>query len=561
MSRRVRTVLYGDQSIEPAEFELLHTPALQRLYDLHQLGLSDRVFVDASHSRFQHVIGVLEQVDKIMSAIAFNLERRKDRELLYRLPNETTKTVTAGELANYVRSRRLAARLMGLLHDLTHAPFGHTLEDEIALQAQKHDDPERQADAFFRLLCQLIGWWAIDNGTQLQPVPVRGDRPATPAEALAAFMDAPALVNPLPMETSSELQPFIDYLATLAATQLDESKPQHPVGRGPTRVELVEMFRDLRFAMRALVWLDALHKDELHDLLPDSVKRTETDDLAESSEAVSEAEKAKNTPKRSIRRDGEYPFERLIEAVLRAAKTELPGDEERFHLQRDAFLLDVIGNTICADLLDYARRDSHYAGLRLDYDVDRIVENFTLVSHRADHSAARQKDNADVDLGTLDPFLRTAISIFSHKLRIDVPGELMNLLQVRFYVYQRVLFHPTKCVAGAMLGSAVQLAGWESLPLEYRFVGDSVFLHELREALRLIRDLLTDVVSTDTDIRPATVEQVADGIREGIRGQPRTLTSIAVEQLIEARRSHEIVTGLADLHASLRLLDRLSARR
>jgi hypothetical protein len=36
-TRRIRTILYGDQKIAATELDLLHTPALQRLYDLHQL--------------------------------------------------------------------------------------------------------------------------------------------------------------------------------------------------------------------------------------------------------------------------------------------------------------------------------------------------------------------------------------------------------------------------------------------------------------------------------------------------------------------------------------------
>jgi hypothetical protein len=51
-----------------------------------------------------------------------------------------------------------------------------------------------------------------------------------------------------------------------------------------------------------------------------------------------------------------------------------------FDKHRDAYMLDIIGNTVCADLLDYAQRDSHFAGIKLGYDSDRIAENFTLVS-------------------------------------------------------------------------------------------------------------------------------------------------------------------------------------
>ena len=45
-----------------------------------------------------------------------------------------------------------------------------------------------------------------------------------------------------------------------------------------------------------------------------------------------------------------------------------------FEPHKDGFLLDIIGNTICADLLDYAKRDSHFTGLKLDYDDKRIVD-------------------------------------------------------------------------------------------------------------------------------------------------------------------------------------------
>ena len=72
-TKRIRTVLYGDQKLSAAELEVIHTPAMQRLYSLRQLGLTDRVFIDASHSRIHHVVGVLHQIDKLTTAISSNL--------------------------------------------------------------------------------------------------------------------------------------------------------------------------------------------------------------------------------------------------------------------------------------------------------------------------------------------------------------------------------------------------------------------------------------------------------------------------------------------------------
>ena len=147
LNRRIRTVQYDDQRFTSTEIDLLHTPALQRLYDLHQLGLADRVFIDASHSRLHHVIGVIEQADKIMRSIAANLQKHPKERLEY--AGGPVGGATKAKIAEYVNRKILAVRLMGMLHDLTHAPYGHTLEDEIELAEQKHDEPGRQANAFY----------------------------------------------------------------------------------------------------------------------------------------------------------------------------------------------------------------------------------------------------------------------------------------------------------------------------------------------------------------------------------------------------------------------------
>ena len=531
-SRRIRTILYGDQRIEATELDLLHTPALQRLYDLHQLGLTDRVFVDASHSRIHHVIGVLEQVDNILQAITTNLEGEPAHRALDYHNAGAAATYTPKELANYIRPRRRATRLMGLLHDLTHAPFGHTLEDEIELQPQKHDHPERQAEAFYRLLIQYVGWLCLDDGHFDDNVQ------STAQEIDGLFrgsIEQPGSTR-IPEDPA-----FIHHVASLASTFLSEPKPARAMQRAPGPAQLVQLFRDLRFAMRALLWIDALHKDRLDDLLPPN-----------------------DSHKRTIRPSGSYAFEKLIDETLRRAGQPITPDVDGFILQRDAFLLDVIGNTICADLLDYAKRDSLFAGLRLDYDVDRIVENFTVVSHRRKRNL---NDSSARAYRTVEPILRTAISMFSHKLRVDAPGELMNLLQVRFYVYQRVLFHPTKCIAGAMLGSAIQLMGWHrsteptrpgGLPQQFRYVGDAVFLHQMSECATLATRLLQGL---QLDSNDSVLEEHLGLLFGKLDTLPPLGTSSATRELLQARSTQTVVNVLDDLRAATRLLHRLASRR
>ena len=95
---------------------------------------------------------------------------------------------------------------------------------------------------------------------------------------------------------------------------------------------------------------------------------------------------------------------------------------------------DVIASTIDADLLDYLRRDSYFAGLAHDYD-DRVFHYFTVADgHLALHMAKHGMD------------------------RPDARSEVIQLLRMRYFLTERVYYHHTKIVAGAMISKAVELA-------------------------------------------------------------------------------------------------------
>jgi len=515
-SKRIRTVLYGDQRLSTGELEILHTPAMQRLYGLRQLGFTDRVFIDASHARIHHVVGVLHQVDNLISAVVANL-KRSSRTL--RIGGKHGhENFSASQLAIIVRKRGPVVRLVGLLHDLTHAPFGHTVEDEIKLVGTKHDDPARQATAFYRLLCQLIAWLAVEaNVTDRFPEALR------PFLSQAADVDTPS---------AREVGGLARHLLELDGSKISACWRL-------SRQEFAELLAQLGCAMRALLHLEALHK--------------------------------MNPAPAELPTEEEYDFQAAIRIALAQTAFEPLVQEFEFRPMRDAFMLDIVGNTVCADLLDYAQRDSHFAGLRLDYDSNRIAENFTLVSFdQSAYELSHRQAEGDGDLrrkmpeGVDDPFegwcLRTAISLFSHKYRTDIPSELMNLLNVRFYLYERVIFHPTKCAAGSMLGTALQLLGWRrstaggtqpNLPDHLRFVGDDVFLHDIRSALAFMLDWIAK--KTDTQrIEAADLERIA-GMDRVHNGLVPSLLRLRIDQTFaEVRR---------ELVASKLMLDRLTARR
>ena len=95
---------------------------------------------------------------------------------------------------------------------------------------------------------------------------------------------------------------------------------------------------------------------------------------------------------------------------------------------------DIVSGSIDADLLDYLRRDSFFAGLSQDYD-DRIFRCF------AEHGD------------------RLVIRLAKHGMdRPDARSEIIGVLRLRYYLTERVYYHHTKVVAGAMISKAVEIA-------------------------------------------------------------------------------------------------------
>lgn len=102
--------------------------------------------------------------------------------------------------------------------------------------------------------------------------------------------------------------------------------------------------------------------------------------------------------------------------------------------QTPRWIRQLVAGTVCADLLDYLRRDAYFCGLRLSYD-DRLLQCFALVD-----------DQLVVRLHKGGSFRRDALS------------ELIQLLQIRYSLTERVYYHHAKVVSGAMVSRALELA-------------------------------------------------------------------------------------------------------
>ncbi len=120
----LRDPVHGDVYLTHEELAVLDTPEMQRLRGVKQLGTAYLVYPGALHTRFDHSIGVLHMTQKMIEAINRNFELQ---------PRDTL-----GISEREARILRLAA----LVHDVTHIPFGHHIEDQAGM-FRRHDSGAR----------------------------------------------------------------------------------------------------------------------------------------------------------------------------------------------------------------------------------------------------------------------------------------------------------------------------------------------------------------------------------------------------------------------------------
>ncbi len=120
----LRDPVHGDIELTRDELRLVDTAEFQRLRGIKQLGSAAFVYPGAVHTRFEHSIGTLHVCDRLLDACNKNASRDP----------AGCHTVTAEE--------RRVLRAAALLHDVTHIPYGHNIEDQTGL-LPRHDLPER----------------------------------------------------------------------------------------------------------------------------------------------------------------------------------------------------------------------------------------------------------------------------------------------------------------------------------------------------------------------------------------------------------------------------------
>jgi len=160
------------------------------------------------------------------------------------------------------------------------------------------------------------------------------------------------------------------------------------------------------------------------------------------------------------------------------------------------YVIDIVGNTVCADLIDYLARDTTYAGLKETFD-PRFLKNLLIASY----------DNPDSKRKTYKK--RLVLSLLKQNMvRRDVISEVMHLLRLRYSLAEKVYYHHAKVVASAMIIEAMQ-AALIAKPSDFdeenlckmRF-GDDELLTKLRNSGVPIAVKLVDKLSTRAFYKP-----------------------------------------------------------
>jgi HD superfamily phosphohydrolase len=94
-------------------FDLIQHPVFQRLRRIRQLGLAEFVYPGAIHTRFQHALGAMHLMRRVLESFRSKGIEINEREFV-------------------------SAQIAILLHDIGHGPFSHTLEETLLHQV-KHE--------------------------------------------------------------------------------------------------------------------------------------------------------------------------------------------------------------------------------------------------------------------------------------------------------------------------------------------------------------------------------------------------------------------------------------
>jgi len=147
----------------------------------------------------------------------------------------------------------------------------------------------------------------------------------------------------------------------------------------------------------------------------------------------------------------------------------------------NAYISDIVNNTLCADLLDYLKRDVYFCNLQQAFG-DRFMRYLSLETVSNDPKLVKEHKGP----ATSKRLVVRISKPDSTKYRRDVLSELVDLLRARYTLGEKVYYHLAKVSSSAMVARAILSAmtaeSGEQLTLQkIMSVGDDELLAYLAE--------------------------------------------------------------------------------
>lgn len=125
----VRDPIHNFVRITDMERDVVNSRPFQRLRHIHQLGMTHFVYPAATHTRFEHSLGVMELADRVFRGLMTRADETPG------LPAPLSKLIHKQDLSYW----RSVLRLAALCHDLGHLPFSHAAEKELLPEGYDHE--------------------------------------------------------------------------------------------------------------------------------------------------------------------------------------------------------------------------------------------------------------------------------------------------------------------------------------------------------------------------------------------------------------------------------------
>lgn len=418
--------IYGTKELSPLAIALIDTPEVQRLSHIYQLGFTYSIFRGANHRRFDHSVGTYFMARTLMRRIVQNHARlystnpdafwHPGQKLSPRVYIDAAGTAPgkAGLYSPMGRWRGLTevVSAAALLHDIGHVPVGHTLEDEFSV-LEKHD---RLGGP--RLFEMLYGPRTLADSPETRRAPTIRD--------FFSAIDGTILPRPeswerVPLPWVFEDETYERFLP----------EPERVEANGDAVSGLAN------WEIRDLIYLILSFKETIKD-------RTYITFRQELAKAQVEAEKS-----------GDPSWGQRLKFLWTLYEYHsAPADTGPTHEALPLFypfMADVVGNIICADLLDYLIRDGKR--LKLDIRDNSRLQRYLVVRP------------ASSFVGETESLRLTIYAVHRNGLRRrDTVSDLLDLMRERHRFSEVVYYHQKKAAFSTMLAKALELLPDEAKP-------------------------------------------------------------------------------------------------